>query len=464
MTAKLVTGQERSPKVTVYIANHNYERFVQFSIESVLKQTFEDWELIIIDDGSKDGSHAVIRKFEDHPKVKVVFQQQQGLNVTNNIALRLARGEYFMRLDADDTLAPEALETMTSVMDRNPNVGLVFPDFYHVDADGEIIELVRRHNFDDVALLDQPAHGACTMIRRACLEHLGGYDESYSCQDGVDLWLRFIEHFEVRNINLPLFYYRRHGSNLTRNESRLLATRAQILAKRANLENKSSRVVAVVPVRGKKMDPRSLELEELCGKPLIFWTIDSAVSTDRVDQVVVTSPDRDVLDIVSAHYDPKTVQCILRDQSLADINTDLSYTVRDVLEQLQQNGATFEYCVTLLVESPFRNSLDIEMGIDVVAVFDTDCAVSVRPDLDNFYQHNGRGMQPIRRHAKLRLEREELYREAGQIYVAKTSFLLAENQIIGGRIGHFIVHEPAALRLTSELNWKIAEKLASLIS
>ncbi|MEQ8390600.1 MAG: glycosyltransferase [Thalassospira sp.] len=453
-------ADQRAPKVTVYIANHNYERFVEFAIESVLRQTFENWELIIIDDGSVDGSREIIKKYEDHPKVKLVFQQQHGLNITNNIALRLARGEYFMRLDADDTLAPEALETLSSVMDRNANIGLVFPDFYHVDANGEILELVRRHNFEDVGLLDQPAHGACTMIRTSCLKHLGGYDESYSCQDGVDLWLRFIEHFEVRNVNLPLFYYRKHGSNLTRNEGRLLATRAEILAKRARAAVAQYKTLAIIPVRGRKLDPRSLELELLDDRPLISWSIDAALSVNRINHIVVTTPDQEVIDFVRETYDDQRISCVLRASNLADINTDLAFTVKDAVMKVCEKGRSFDLCVTMMIESPFRKSLDIEMGMDVVSVFDTDCAVSVRPELDNFYQHDGEGMFPVRRNAKLRLEREELYREAGQIYVTKTKFLMDKEMIIGGRVGHFVINEPAALRLNTDWNWTIAEKMS----
>ena len=178
------------PKITVYIANHNYEKYVEQAIESVLKQTMDDWELIVIDDGSRDGSREIIEKYQDHSKTRLVFQNQRGLNITNNIAFRLARGRYFMRLDADDILAPEALMTLSDVLDRHPKIGLVFPDYYHVDEGGEIIELVRRHDFENVGLLDQPAHGACTMFRRECLDVIGGYNEAYTCQDGFDVWLR----------------------------------------------------------------------------------------------------------------------------------------------------------------------------------------------------------------------------------------------------------------------------------
>jgi len=95
-----------SPLVTVYITNYNYGRYLSQAIESVLNQTFTDFELIVVDDGSVDDSRDIIRQYQGHPKVRTIFQENQGLNKTNNIALRSARGKYIMRLDADDYLDP----------------------------------------------------------------------------------------------------------------------------------------------------------------------------------------------------------------------------------------------------------------------------------------------------------------------------------------------------------------------
>ena len=102
-------GDAHSPLVTVYITNHNYGRYIEQAIQSVLRQTQRDFELIIIDDGSTDNSREVIERYAEHRQVVTIFQQNKGLNVTNNIALRAARGKYVMRLDADDYLDDHAL-------------------------------------------------------------------------------------------------------------------------------------------------------------------------------------------------------------------------------------------------------------------------------------------------------------------------------------------------------------------
>src|SRR5688500_18182204 len=174
-----------SPKVTVYIPCHNYGRYLHRSVSSVLTQTMEDWELIIIDDGSTDGTRELLKNYLGNHKVRIVEQEDRGLNVTNNIAVRLARGRYVMRLDADDYFDENILTVLSSVLDRMPDVGLVYPDYYVVNDREEIVEIVRRKKIgEEDAILDLPAHGACTMIRKDLLLAAGGYSEEFSCQDG----------------------------------------------------------------------------------------------------------------------------------------------------------------------------------------------------------------------------------------------------------------------------------------
>ena len=136
-------------------------------------------------------------------------------------------------MDADDYFAKDALKLMVREFDEE-KLGMVFADWYLVDQKGDVLGVEQRHDFqNDVKLYDQPAHGACTMFRVSSLKQIGGYDETISRQDGYELWLRFIENFEVRNINVPLFYYRQHSKSLTKDEVKLLDARSSILEKHA---------------------------------------------------------------------------------------------------------------------------------------------------------------------------------------------------------------------------------------
>ncbi len=447
------------PLISVYIANHNYGRFLEQAVESVLRQTQQNFELIIIDDGSTDDSPAILERYANHEKITLIAQHNKGLSVTNNIALKTARGTYIMRLDADDFLDENALQIMSGILESNPDVALVFPDYFHVDEEGNILELVRRHDFDEVELYDQPAHGACTMVRRKCLLAMNGYDETFRCQDGWDIWIRFIERYEVRNVNLPLFFYRQHGTNLTRDERRLLDTRARILARRTAAIGRRLKALAVIPVRGPRLDAASMALEELGGKRVIDWTIDAALEAERTSWVVVTTPDPDIIEHVRARYGDG-VGVIHRPPTLARPNTPIADTLIDAVERVGVERSVPELLALLYVECPFRTGQHLDTGVDVLELFGTDTVVAVLPESDDLYQHKGQGMVPLRKNSALRLERDDVFRAVGQMYVARTEFFRETGHMTGGKVGHIVFDQHAALYLRSNWDLEIARLYA----
>jgi CMP-N-acetylneuraminic acid synthetase len=448
------------PGVTVYIVNHNYGRFVEKAIESVLGQTYRDFELIIIDDGSTDDSRTRIEQYADDPKIMAVFQQNKGLTVTNNIALRAAKGRYIMRLDADDWLDPHALMVMTDILDRDPSVGMVFPNYNLVDEEGHPLSTVRRHDFGTVTLLDQPAHGACTLIRRSCLDELGGYDENLLCQDGVDLWIRFIQRYRVSNVDLPLFYYRQHSASLTRNEDRLLSTRARILEKHAAASGAPPKTIAIIPVRGPSVDPHSIALEPLGDKPLVAWTVEAALASSHLVDVVLTSPCDKVLAAISDRFGNRVIK-VRRPARLAQANTLFDDAVRHAVEEYEHGRSAPEAVAILGVDSPFLSARFIDSAINVMALYSTDSVIGVRPETDAFYQHDGGGMRPLRPGQNLILERDELYRESGQLRLVRRRLLEKYGSSLGERVGHIVVDQAAALKLRSQWDWDIAQFHAS---
>ncbi|MBN2232663.1 MAG: glycosyltransferase [Deltaproteobacteria bacterium] len=453
-------GSPPHPLVTVYVTNHNYGAYIQRAIDSVLAQTLDAFELIIIDDGSADNSREIIEGYRGEPRVTIIYQQNRGLNVTNNIALRASKGTYIMRLDADDYLDEHALAVMSGVLERQPELGLVFPDYYLVDEGGRVTDVVRRHDFSEVTLLDQPAHGACTMIRKSCLLDLGGYDEAFRCQDGYDLWVRFIRQYQVQNINLPLFYYRQHGHSLTRDEGTILQTRSRILRKQADQHGQGLRVVAVVPVRGPVIDPRSIVLLKLGGRPVLDWSLEAALGAVRLADVILTTPDRTVASHVAGRYGERVIT-IHRDARLAGFNTRVEETVINALEVYEEAGhSPADAVLVLYTESPFRSSRNLDSAIDVMELFATDTVVGVRPELDVMYQHDGRSLKTVRNSVILRLEREELYREVGQLHLVRREYLERTRSIVGGTVGHVVLHQQEAFRIRTEWDWKVAELLA----
>lgn len=449
-----------NPLVTVYVTNYNYARYVAQSIDSVLAQTFRDFELIVIDDGSTDGSRDIIRRYERNPQVRIFFQENKGLNATNNIAVAAARGQYVMRLDADDYLDPNALLVMSSILEGNLEVAMVFPDYYYVDNLGNITGQERRHNFDqDVTLLDQPAHGACSMIRRDCLLEVQAYTEGYRCQDGYDLWLKIIDRYPVKNVNLPLFYYRRHRNNLTNNEELILRTRGEILRHHADRTSRPQlQTVAVIPVLGPNFDPHCLSREELAGKPLIEWTVDAALEAKTISEVVVTSPDEALLAALAARYG-EALTLHQRDPEQASENQPYEAAVIAAMARCRHVPQA-EALLILNIEFPLRAAFYLDKAVNAMRVFDVDTVIGVIPENDLFFQHVGSGLRLVGNNLaadKMRIERDYLYRQVGGMMLVRTSrYHERPADLFEGRIGHVVLSRTSACAVRTMKDLEIA--------
>jgi len=448
-------NKQNPPSVTIYITNYNYGAYLEQAIQSVLNQTFTDFELIIIDDGSTDASKDIIDQYQKHNNIYTVFQENKGLNASNNIALNLSRGKYIIRLDADDYFASQAIELMVSELERNPGHALVFPDYYNIDIDGNIIEEIKRHNFENgVTLLDQPAHGACTMIRTDILKSIGGYDEEFNRQDGYDIWLRISQLYPVKNISLPLFHYRQHQNSITKDEISLFKTRTRIIEKNVKKRNQLN-VLAIIPVRGSAIDPNSNPLHKLGDKCLIEWTIDAALSSNNIQMVSVTSSDMELKGFIKEKYGT-TISWVDRDKSLSNLNKSIEDTAIHAINEYEKVNNPVDAAMMLYAEYPFRSAMYMDQAIHMMQLFNVDSVSSVRKDDDMFFVHSGHGLKPWHKSKNLRLERDELYRRSGGIHLIKKEILIKRKDMLHGKMGHVAVDEKAAFKVRTTLDFQLA--------
>lgn len=457
---------KNNPLVTIYITNYNYGKFIKQSIESALNQSLQDFELLIIDDGSTDNSKEIIETYRNHSQVTIIYQQNQGLNVTNNIAMRASRGKYIMRLDADDFLDPHALMILSDALERDQELGMVFPDYFLVDEHGNVLNVERRNSFkDSVSLMDMPAHGACTMIRKSYLESVGGYDEEFMCQDGYELWIKFSSRYKVLNVPTPLFYYRQHGKNLTSNEQRILTTRSRI--KEKHLEKEAilkPTTVAVLPVRETLVNSGNLALKSIGPKRVLQHKIDELIQVKNLSLIVVSSPAEEIEELVIRLYgnNPK-IKFHKRDESLARLNVGLVETIENVLHFDPVQSLSPEIIVTASVEFPFVLASEYDDAVNTLMLFNTDSLITVRADNSVFYQHHGSGMEAILGMDRFsKLERETLYRYAGGVIVTRTSAFRKSKSLITGIVGHTIVSQKSAHRIQTAFDLKVAERIADL--
>ena len=221
-TRKEVTVGVSRPRVSVYIPTYNYGRFLGEAIQSILDQTFLDWELIIVDDGSTDDTQKVVASFAD-PRIHYVYQQNRGNPGARNTALKLARGEYVACLDADDMWLPEMLEKLAAKLDGlPPTVGLVYGDLYLFDdEDGTTIRRFLQGRTPPrgkvlAQLLPRESafiHDTATLIRRKVFDTVGLYDESLLRYQDWEMWVRIAAAYEVEALDEPLARSRRHPAS-----------------------------------------------------------------------------------------------------------------------------------------------------------------------------------------------------------------------------------------------------------
>jgi len=452
----------KTPKVTVYIPTYNYGRYIEQAIDSVLKQTMDDWELIVINDGSTDNTSEILKKYEGHPKIRIIEQQNRGLTVSNNIALRLSEGKYLVRLDADDYLDENALLVLSNMLDSRPEIGLVYPDYYVIDEDGEILEIVRRKKIgEEVELLDLPAHGACTMFRKEYLVRIKGYEENIDRQDGYDIWLKFTRLFEPSNVNVPLFYYRQHPGNLTKDQQKLLRARKAIKKNFVSkyLDHSIPRVLGIIPVLKKSLTYPYSAFAEIAGKPLLWYTIHEALQTKMLDKVVVTSDDDEVLKYAG---DLAGITTIKRPPELTKSSARVQSIVLHTLNTLKEKdkACSPDAVMILFTNTPLRRATHIEEAINTMAIFNIDSVVSVCEELAPCYTHDRNGLSPLWNKRDVRLERESLYKQNGAILLSKVN-AITEKDFLGKNIGHIIMLPEESIKINSQFEFWLAEKIIS---
>jgi len=190
---------------------YNSERFLREAVESILNQTFTDFEFIIVNDGSTDGTQEILESYRDE-RIILLNQENTGLTKALNIGIAVTKGKYIARQDADDVSKLERLEKQVAFMETNPEVGLLGTRFQCIDHHGHVTrqaELQTENKWlqNRLAVINHFCHGS-VMIRRDALDKVGLFREYFKYAQDYDLWLRIAEQYEVSNLPEYLFCYR----------------------------------------------------------------------------------------------------------------------------------------------------------------------------------------------------------------------------------------------------------------
>lgn len=209
------------PKVSVVIPVHNGMKYLPETLDSVIKQTFQDFEVIVVDDGSSDETPNWVASCQD-PRVRLVQQPNQGTPGARNNGIANAKGDYIAFLDADDIWKPTKLEKQVRTLNMRPKVGLVYTWMSLIDQDGQSVgrtlsSSIEGYVWPQVVENCRISGGSLHMIRRACFDKVGGFALDLRFAEDWEMLIRLAEHYEFAPVNEPLVLYRQHPNNKSKN-------------------------------------------------------------------------------------------------------------------------------------------------------------------------------------------------------------------------------------------------------
>jgi glycosyltransferase involved in cell wall biosynthesis len=200
------------PSVTVLMSVYNGERYLSEAVDSVLHQTFTDFEFIIVNDGSTDDTTAILASYDDPRIVLVQNETNLGLTRSLNRGLGLAGGSYLARQDADDVSLPERLGSQVAFLTANPQTCLVGSSIMVVNSASEAITRMilptSNRELQSLLLKRNPFCHGSVMLRKSSVQQVGGYREAFSRAQDYDLWLRLAEIGLVANLPTVLYQWR----------------------------------------------------------------------------------------------------------------------------------------------------------------------------------------------------------------------------------------------------------------
>jgi glycosyltransferase involved in cell wall biosynthesis len=228
------------PLISVVIPAHNAAPFVAEAVRSVLAQTFRDFELIVVDDGSSDGTGDVLKEFAG--RIEYIHQANRGASAARNAGIQAAKGRYVCFLDADDSWHADKLEQQIRFMQEHPELGLSFADGRE-QRDGRVTkesilaatqfhaeltsEIPIRNAFSKL-LLENFIPTPSVIVSADCLRRVGLFDENLPVAEDRDMWLRIAAHSAIACLHKPLITVRKHDSNISNRRETTLRARLRV--------------------------------------------------------------------------------------------------------------------------------------------------------------------------------------------------------------------------------------------
>ena len=222
------------PKVSVVIPTKNRANYLSSAIQSVLRQTFKDLEIIVVDGASTDNTK-VVSKFADK-RIRYVHQKKdRGQSASRNLGIKCSRGKFIAFLDDDDLWMPTKLERQLKIISKNPKIGLVCTGALVFENNSKILGSRipdRKGNiFPDILKRNYIGNCSSVLIKKECLDKVGLFDENLKVCEDFDLWIRLTKYYEIDYLQEPLILLRLHEKRISTDIDRILRTNKSLFKK-----------------------------------------------------------------------------------------------------------------------------------------------------------------------------------------------------------------------------------------
>lgn len=203
--------------ISIVLPVYNGEKYLRESIDSVLAQTYKNWELLIVDDCSTDSSAAIAKEYASKDRRIYYYRNENNLRLPRNLnkGFRLAKGDYLTWTSDDNKFKPTALEKMYDALKNNQNAQFVFASCRVINSEGEAIEYIMVDDKRKKQIVGRNVVGACFMYTRKAYEEVGEYNPDFTLVEDYDYWQRIYAKFNAVAISDILYEYRWHDGALT---------------------------------------------------------------------------------------------------------------------------------------------------------------------------------------------------------------------------------------------------------
>ena len=201
-------------EVSIIIPTYNSAKYIPDAINSILNQTFKDYEIIIVDDGSTDNTREILNKYNS--KIRYIYQENKGPSAARNIGIKNAKGKYIAFLDADDIWLPDKLQRQMKLFANESSVSFVYTSSYIMNENGFILRKMQCYNrsrrkiLNELYLSKSIGNTSSTIIKKECFDKVGLFDETLTVAEDWDMWLRICQRFRFKCIDEPLVMTREY--------------------------------------------------------------------------------------------------------------------------------------------------------------------------------------------------------------------------------------------------------------